>query len=87
MLHPRELLTEGYQKVCRGRSISEPGPVLTKCLRLPQPQFHGSAFKVALMDQWLVLVSGSKLVDEVIKHAEEQLSFIEGVEDVRFRWI
>ncbi|TBU42576.1 cytochrome P450 [Dichomitus squalens] len=58
LLHPRELLTEGYQK------------------------FHGSVFKVALIDQWLVVVSGSKLVDEVRRHADEQLSFVEGVEDL-----
>ncbi len=46
-------------------------------------QFHNSAFKVALIDQWLVVVSGSKMVDEFRKRSDEELSFIEGVEDVR----
>ena len=36
------------------------------------------------MDHWLVVMSGSKLVDEVRKRPEEQLSLIEGIEDVRF---
>ena len=44
-------------------------------------------FKVALMDQWLVLMGGSKVVDEVRKYPEEQLSFIDGVSYVRFRYV
>ncbi|PIL33520.1 cytochrome P450 [Ganoderma sinense ZZ0214-1] len=44
-------------------------------------KFHNSAFKVALIDQWLVVVCGP-LLDEYRKRSDDELSFIEGVEDV-----
>ena len=47
------------------------------------PQFHGKAFKIALLDQWTVVVSGPKMVDELRKRPDEELSFIEGTEEVR----
>ena len=40
-------------------------------------------FKVALLDQWTVVVSGPKLVDELRKRPDEELSFMEGTEEVR----
>ncbi|KAI0800573.1 cytochrome P450 [Fomes fomentarius] len=45
-------------------------------------KYHGSAFKVALLDQWMVIVSGSKMVDELRKRPDDELSFIEGVEEL-----
>ena len=39
-------------------------------------------FKVALLDQWLVVVSGPKMVDELRRRPDEELSFMEGIEDV-----
>ena len=39
------------------------------------------------MDNWLVLMSGSKVVDEIRRYPEEQLSFADGVEYVRFRYV
>ncbi|OBZ79757.1 Ent-kaurene oxidase [Grifola frondosa] len=34
------------------------------------------AFKVPMLDQWLVVVSGSKLIDDLRKSPEDQLSFL-----------
>ncbi|TBU62546.1 cytochrome P450 [Dichomitus squalens] len=45
-------------------------------------KYYGSAFKVALIDQWLVIVSGPKMVDELRRRPDNELSFDEGVEDV-----
>ncbi|KAI0774403.1 cytochrome P450 [Fomes fomentarius] len=45
-------------------------------------KYHNSAFKVATLDQWLVIVSGSKMVDELRRRPDEELSFTEGVEDI-----
>ena len=39
-------------------------------------------FKIALLDQWLVVVSGPKMVDELRRRPDEELSFMEGIEDV-----
>ncbi|KAI0713162.1 cytochrome P450 [Cerioporus squamosus] len=44
-------------------------------------RFHGSVFKVALLGQWVVVVSGPKMVDELRKRPDEEVSFIEGVEE------
>ncbi|KAI0714845.1 cytochrome P450 [Earliella scabrosa] len=44
-------------------------------------RYRGSAYKVALFDQWVVIVNGSKMVDELRKRPDEELSFIEGVEE------
>ncbi|RPD64699.1 cytochrome P450 [Lentinus tigrinus ALCF2SS1-7] len=50
-------------------------------LREGYQRFHGSVFKVALLGQWMVIVSGPKMVDELRKRPDEELSFIEGVEE------
>ncbi|EJF59354.1 cytochrome P450 [Dichomitus squalens LYAD-421 SS1] len=43
-------------------------------------KYRGSTFKVALLDQWLVIVSGSELVDEVRKRPELSLAtFLEDI--------
>ncbi|KAI1791203.1 cytochrome P450 [Ganoderma leucocontextum] len=77
LFHSRELLTEGYRK---NPALKQP-PTRTFG-NATTAQFHNSAFKVALIDQWLVVVSGSKMVDEFRKRSDDELSFIEGVEDV-----
>ncbi|TFK88883.1 cytochrome P450 [Polyporus arcularius HHB13444] len=50
-------------------------------LREGYQRFHGSVFKVALIGQWMVVVSGPKMVDELRKRPDEEMSFIEGVEE------
>ncbi|RPD62663.1 cytochrome P450 [Lentinus tigrinus ALCF2SS1-7] len=44
-------------------------------------RYYGSAFKVALFDQWHVVVSGPKMVDDVRKRPDDELSFTEGTEE------
>ncbi|KAI0654307.1 cytochrome P450 [Cubamyces menziesii] len=39
--------------------------------------YHGSVFKVAMLDQWLVVICGPKLVEDVRKRPDEELSFHE----------
>lgn len=46
-------------------------------------QFHGAVFKVALFDQWMVIVNGRKLVDDLRKRPDDELSFNEALEEVR----
>ena len=46
------------------------------------PQYHGSTFKVALFDQWLVVVCGSNMVDELMRRPDSEVSFLEGIEEV-----
>ncbi|KAI0741311.1 cytochrome P450 [Daedaleopsis nitida] len=43
-------------------------------------KFHGSVFKIALPDMWLVVLTGSKLVDELRKYGDDMMSFTGGVE-------
>ncbi|KAI0713161.1 hypothetical protein C8T65DRAFT_161841 [Cerioporus squamosus] len=44
-------------------------------------RFHGSAFKVALVGQWMVIVNGPKMVDDLRKRPDDELSFLEGAEE------
>ncbi|KAH9895713.1 cytochrome P450 [Cubamyces lactineus] len=39
--------------------------------------YHGSVFKVAMLDQWLVVICGPKLVEDVRKRPDQELSFHE----------
>ncbi|ESK94791.1 cytochrome p450 [Moniliophthora roreri MCA 2997] len=40
-------------------------------------RYHGSAFKVPLLDHWLVVVCGSKMIEDIRKASDEQLSSAE----------
>ncbi|KAM5530553.1 hypothetical protein V8D89_015788 [Ganoderma adspersum] len=42
-------------------------------------KYHGSTFKIALFDRWLIIVSGSKMVDELRNRPDNEVSFLEGV--------
>lgn len=46
-------------------------------------QYYGSAFKIPLLGQWVVVVSGPNMVDELKKRPEDELSVIEGLLEVR----
>lgn len=46
-------------------------------------QYKGRVFKVALIDRWLVVINGTKLVDELQKMPDDKVSFMEAAADVR----
>ena len=46
-------------------------------------QYKGSAFKVATFSRWTIIVSGPKLVEELRKAADDELSFVEAANEVR----
>ncbi|KAI0327080.1 cytochrome P450 [Cubamyces sp. BRFM 1775] len=41
-------------------------------------KYYGSVFKIAMFDQWLVIVSGPTLVEDIRKRPDDELSFVEG---------
>ncbi|PIL34366.1 cytochrome P450 [Ganoderma sinense ZZ0214-1] len=41
---------------------------------------YGSAFKIPLLDRWMVIVSGPKLVEDIRRRPEDELSFTATVE-------
>ena len=69
-----KVIDEGYKKVCpvfQYYNISSVGL-----------QYYGRAFKVAMLDQWFVVVSGVDMVEDVRKRHEQQLSAREGIGEV-----
>ncbi len=46
-------------------------------------QYAGSTFKVASLDQWVVVVSGRDMVEELRKRGDEELSGPGGAQEVR----
>lgn len=80
----RETLYEGYKKVrCPTRPSS---PCRCPCICLNDRhrwlQHYGSAFKIPLLDRWMVIVSGPKLVEDIRRRPEDELSFTATVETV-----
>lgn len=47
-------------------------------------KYNSKMFRVPLIDKWIVVLSGSKLVDDVRQSREEDLSFVEAVSDVSY---
>ena len=45
-------------------------------------QYYGKPFRVALWDQWMVVVSGTKMIDDLRKRPDDEFSFQEGLEQV-----
>ena len=43
------------------------------------PQYNGSVFKIAMLDQWMVIVSGPKMIDEIKRYSTKDLSSSEGL--------
>ncbi|KAJ3011693.1 hypothetical protein NUW54_g2086 [Trametes sanguinea] len=52
-----------------------------KLLQEGYKKYYGSVFKVPLLEQWVLIVSGPKMVEELRRRPDEELSFAEGVED------
>ncbi|RDX42957.1 cytochrome P450 [Lentinus brumalis] len=44
-------------------------------------KFYNGTYKVAMADKWLVVVSGPKMIDELRRRPDEELSFIASVDD------
>ena len=42
-------------------------------------------FRVAMINRWLVIVSGAQMNEELRKFPDEQMSFVDAVEDVNHR--
>lgn len=40
-------------------------------------------FKVPFIDKWMVVVSGSKLIDDIRRAPDEQLSFLDAINEAR----
>lgn len=53
-------------------------PYLRSSLR----QHKGNAFKVAVFDRWVVILTGSELINEVQRLPDEVVSFAHGICDV-----
>ena len=45
-------------------------------------QYKGRAFKIALLDQWIVVITGKQLVEELSKIPEDRASFAYGVTEM-----
>lgn len=45
-------------------------------------EHRGGVFKVALVDRWLVVITGKKLVDEVSGKRDDQMSMLHGEADL-----
>ena len=46
-------------------------------------QYYGSAFKVPLVGEWLVLVSGPQMVDDIRRAGANDMSFDDATAEVR----
>nr|VWO97080.1 Uncharacterized protein [Ganoderma boninense] len=44
---------------------------------------YNSAFKIALLDQWVVLLTGKQLIEDLRKRPESELSLSESIEDIQ----
>ena len=73
--HAREMLKEGYEKVCLLKALSI-------CFLL-WAKYKGGMFKLAMQDRWLVVVNTPELIEELRKLPDDQVSFIDAVHEVR----
>ena len=46
-------------------------------------QYKGGAFKVPMLDRWLVIVTGSRMIDELRRFPDDYVSFLDAVGEVR----
>ena len=71
------MVREGYAKVR--------DPRLWREMDTEEPvrlQYRGSVFKIAMLDQWLVVVTGPSMIEELRKRPDTELSFNEGIGEV-----
>lgn len=77
MNHAREMLEEGHVKVCSicpGRGVAD--KVST------WHQYGGRPFRFATRKYWHYVVSDPKLIDELRRAPDDQLSFSKAVDEV-----
>ena len=47
-------------------------------------QYKGGMFKFPTPERWIVVVTGSKLIDELLKFPDDQVSFLEAAGEVNY---
>lgn len=72
------MLHEGYEKVY------DPSLSRTRFIFTLMIQYKGSVFKVPRLDQWIVVVCGAKMNEELRRVPEDELSFLAASEEVHF---
>ena len=45
-------------------------------------QYYNSAFKVALVNQWVVIVNGPKMIEDIRKRPDDEVSFMRAFDEV-----
>ncbi|KAI0071573.1 cytochrome P450 [Panus rudis PR-1116 ss-1] len=51
-------------------------------------KYKGGVFKIAMLDRWIIVVTGPKLVDELRRAPDHQLSFVEAIQDIlQIKWV
>ncbi|OCH95706.1 cytochrome P450 [Obba rivulosa] len=51
-------------------------------LREGYTKYKGSAFKIPLLDQWIVVINGPELVEELRRYPDEEVSFTDAVTEL-----
>ena len=74
LYNAKEILAEGYQKVRLPLPLHEPRVTVS-------PQYNGSVFKVAQLDQWMVVVSGPEIIEDIRKRPDSEATFMDGAEE------
>ena len=46
-------------------------------------QYYGGAFKIAAFDQWMVMVAGPEMVEDLRRRPDDEFSFVEAADEVR----
>ena len=75
----RDVLEQGYRKACVAPSL---GFRRVHSLDVPL-QYPESAFKIPLLDKWMIVVAGRNMVEEFGKHGDDALSSPAGSREVR----
>ena len=71
-----------YRKAAR-RSVTSQLPFSPPTHAELRSKYHGRAFRVATLDGWVVVLSGSDLVEELRRRPDDEFSFKEGAMSVR----
>ena len=75
----KEMVQKGYDKV----SVLN----MQTCMRTynTSRQYPGSIFKVPMLTQWMILVSGPRLIEDIRQASDDQLSLVDAAVEVIFR--
>ena len=53
----------------------------------PFRQYHPGIFKIAILDRWLVVVTGAELIEDIRKAPEDELSFISATKEASSKFV